>query len=315
MTDPFGEPGGLPTRERAPGHDYFVVPVPTQANPGVAGASPSSALPRQERRAPFGARLWVVTLVVLIAVAAVVLVRVGQRAVAVVGSGDGTFGAVTVHPPVHDVIDPTRILPAPARVDGSGGFTVLAQHGGHPVTWDPCEPIHFVVRPENQIPGGRVLLDRAITEISKDTGLYFSDDGTTTEAPTPSRNPYQPTRYGKNWAPVLISWSNESEYPGLAGDVVGLAGPISVDGLQARNVTGEVVFDAPDLAKIEQAPQGSTYVYDVLLHELGHLVGLGHVDDAGSIMNPVAQRPLAGYSEGDLRGLATLGSGRCFTTY
>jgi hypothetical protein len=312
MTHPFGEPGVLPTRERAPSHDYFAVPARV---PGVAGAPPSSPLPRPERRGRVGAKPWVAVFVVVLVVAAVVLVRVGQRAVALVGSGDGTFGAVTVHPPVHDVIDPARILPAPAQVDGSGGFTVLAQHGGHAVAWDPCEPIHFVVRPDNQIPGGRVLLDRAITEISKDTGLYFSDDGTTSEAPTPSRNPYQPGRYGKNWAPVLISWSNEAEYPGLAGDVVGLAGPISVDGKQARDVTGEVVFDAPDLAKIERAPQGAIYVYDVLLHELGHLVGLGHVDDAGSIMNSVAQRPLAGYSDGDLRGLEELGSGRCFTTY
>jgi hypothetical protein len=31
-------------------------------------------------------------------------------------------------------------------------------------------------------------------------------------------------------------------------------------------------------------------------------------------MNPVSTRPLAGYGSGDLRGLAALGSGRCFTT-
>jgi predicted Zn-dependent protease len=65
------------------------------------------------------------------------------------------------------------------------------------------------------------------------------------------------------------------------------------------------------MTQVEAAPQGATYDYDVMLHELGHLVGLGHIDDPAEIMNPVSVRPLAGYGPGDLRGLAALGSGRC----
>ena len=305
------------TNHQASGPPPITWPLATPTSPTPAPPTPTPtppappAAPRRRAAVP----TWVVVVSVLAVAAAVVVVRAKQSGGAVVGLGDGSFGAVTARPPVRDVIDPTRILPKPSPVGGSGGYTVLAERGGAPVTWDPCEPIHFVVRPDNQIPGGRVALDQAIDEISKETGLYFVDDGATTEAPSESRSAYQPDRYGQNWAPVLITWSDESEYPGLAGDVVGLAGPISVGGKDARIVTGEVVFDAADLTKIEAGPDGMTYVHDVLLHELGHLVGLGHINEPSSIMNPVTQLPLAGYSAGDRRGLAALGSGHCFTKY
>jgi hypothetical protein len=190
---------------------------------------------------------------------------------------------------------------------------VLDVHDGQPVRWDPCQPIHFVVRATGEIAGGAIALQRAIDEVSNDTGLLFVDDGTTTEAPSPSRSAYQPDRYGAVWAPVLISWATPAEYPQLAGNVVGLAGPVATQGKNARLVSGEVVFDAPDLARIAGLPNGATVVHDVMLHELGHLVGLGHVDDPTQIMNPVTVRPLSGYAEGDRRGLALLGAGRCFT--
>lgn len=230
-----------------------------------------------------------------------------------IGTGDGVFGAVSSQPPPRYFPSPKRILPAPADDSGSGGYTVLVAHGGQPVRWDPCQPIHYVVRPTGEIAGGSIALQRAIDEVSDDTGLLFVDDGTTTEAPSPSRTAYQPDRYGKVWAPVLISWATPAEYPELAGNVVGLAGPVATSGKNARLVSGEVVFDAPDLARIAGLPDGATLVHDVMLHEFGHLVGLGHVADATQIMNPAAVRLLAGYADGDRRGLAVLGEGRCFT--
>jgi hypothetical protein len=254
---------------------------------------------------------------VTVAVAVVLalgIVRTRPHAAAALGQGDGTFGRVVAHPPARTFVDPQRILPAPATVSGVGAYTVLRRHDGQPVTWDPCQPIHYVVRPTGEPPGGQLLLDKAIDEVSKDSGLFFLDDGTTTEAPTPDRNPYQPDRYGKQWAPVLIAWSSSGEFPDLQGDVVGLGGPIALDGKNARNISGEVVFDAPDITQIEATPDGATFTYDIMLHELGHLVGLGHVNDSTQIMNPVSLRPLAGYGSGDLRGLAALGAGRCFTT-
>ena len=48
----------------------------------------------------------------------------------------------------------------------------------------------------------------------------------------------------------------------------------------------------------------------ILAHELGHVLGLDHVDDSGELMNPqyVGQD---GFGEGDLKGLAILHDQPC----
>ena len=66
--------------------------------------------------------------------------------------------------------------------------------------------------------------------VSAASGLQFVYDGTTAEAPSKTRETYQPDRYGKQWAPVLIAWSTPEESPDLAGKVAGTGGaptPIS----------------------------------------------------------------------------------------
>lgn len=325
MTDQPGGSGGF--EQQPPFDDYFVSSArhiePTaaeriaSANRVAAGhaalARQSTERPRARRRPRLLSRVWIPSIVVVSLALALVVLRSHPHGGALLGQGDGSFGAVVAQPPSRTFIDPQRVLAAPAAVAGSGGFTVLNTHGGHPVAWDPCQPIHFVVRAAGEPPGGRLLLDQAMNEISKETGLFFMDDGATGEVPSATRNPYQPDRYGKEWAPVLIAWSAPAEYAGLAGDVVGLGGPIAVGGKNARNVSGEVIFDAPDITRVEATPNGATFAYDIMLHELGHLVGLGHIDDPTQIMNPVSLRPLPGYGAGDLRGLAELGEGRCFT--
>lgn len=52
----------------------------------------------------------------------------------------------------------------------------------------------------------------------------------------------------------------------------------------------------------------------MLLHELGHLVGLGHVSDPYQVMYDTNVWPLPRYRAGDLRGLEQLGLGRCFAS-
>ena len=49
----------------------------------------------------------------------------------------------------------------------------------------------------------------------------------------------------------------------------------------------------------------------MILHELGHLVGLGHVKDKRQNMYPVISARNVHYASGDLAGLRLLGEGPC----
>lgn len=49
----------------------------------------------------------------------------------------------------------------------------------------------------------------------------------------------------------------------------------------------------------------------VVLHELGHLVGLAHINDPSQVMYPRSDTRLSGYNQGDRTGLAALGHGPC----
>jgi len=50
----------------------------------------------------------------------------------------------------------------------------------------------------------------------------------------------------------------------------------------------------------------------ILMHELGHLVGLDHTSDATQLMFSEAQFNVQDYRDGDRRGLALLGAQRCY---
>ena len=188
---------------------------------------------------------------------------------------------------------------------------------GSPVTWDPCRPIHYVIRPDGAPEGGDALVHWALGQISAATGLSFVDDGATNEAPSSERARFQPQRYGDRWAPVLVAWSDPVEWPQLKDGVLGRAGPVPfglVDRDDERFVSGIAVFNGPELDLQLRTGQDNK-ARAVLLHELGHLVGLAHVTDPYQVMYPSNAYPLPSYRSGDRRGLALLGAGPCFTDY
>lgn len=194
---------------------------------------------------------------------------------------------------------------------GRDGYTFTrTRSNGEPVRWSTCEPIRYVIRPAHEPDGARRLLRQSVQRIEQATGLTFSFEGTTDEAPRPDRRPFHENRYGDGWSPVLVAYSDPDEYPRLEGRVAGDAGPVSVnpgDGTP-RYVSGTLVLDADQLGSLSEDA-----VRAVMLHELGHVVGLAHVKDRGQLMNAVQYgREVLTLQDGDLAGLEELGKGECY---
>lgn len=205
-------------------------------------------------------------------------------------------------------------LGQPPSVAASSSYALQPTPGDSQpfAAYDPCRPIHYVIRPDNAPAGGERLIHEAVAEISAATGLQFVHDGATTEPFTDKREKYQPDRYGKRWAPVLIAWATPAEVPMLAGDTAGLGGSsyAGATGGPLVLVAGQVALDAPVLAEMMGWPNGAAAVRGIIIHELGHVVGLDHVNDPSQLMyvGPGGTSTLA---EGDLAGLALLGTGEC----
>ena len=204
--------------------------------------------------------------------------------------------------------------PAPvASVSDSYEFLAHQADGTTAVSYDPCRPIHYVIRALGEPVGGAQIITDAVLRVSRATGLRFVYDGATSEAPSRLRSPYQPERYGDRWAPVLISWVTHSENPDFATDVLGQGGsfPVRLPYEPSVYVTGQVHLDPRQLASILRWPNGNQVVRAIVLHELGHLVGLDHVTDASQLMYPRSQPDVTEFGAGDLTGLAALGRGTC----
>jgi hypothetical protein len=154
----------------------------------------------------------------------------------------------------------------------------------------------------------------AVARVEEASGLRFEEDGSTTEAPGGSRKPVQPDRYGDRWAPLLITWAGADEVPALERDVAGLGGAtmVTVNGTP-RLVTGAVTLNEDVLKRWLYLPGGRDYIETVAVHELGHALGLAHVDDATQVMYPEGSLDVRELGDGDREGLARAGRGRCHT--
>jgi hypothetical protein len=199
-------------------------------------------------------------------------------------------------------------------------FTFVKADNCTPVRWDPCQPVHYVVNPAEAPPGGVADVEEAFRRLAGATGIEFVNDGVTDEVAR--RGPYVEERYPGRWAPILVAWSRRSgDRAGV--EVVGSGFPYRVqDALVsgALNLNADAVTDrarnTPLASGFAPAPGFGAIGADgvtwgrVILHELAHVMGLGHTKDRDQLMYPDTAEQTArtpDFRAGDREGLRLLG--------
>lgn len=269
-------------------HSSHDVPPPPPGRPDLADAFPSvpdRALGRDFFRSPARSR---VAGVVALALASVILL------------GSAITPAI-------------RAWEARGR---SKEFTFMASHAGDPVRWNPCESIHYVVNLGAAPAGSLQDVQDAALLLTDATGIAFVYDGLSDEVPVFDRDVYQPERYGDRWAPVLIGWvdprTSSIAFVVNGQEAAGVAGPLTPDTGADIYVSGVVAINAADPNPPGFASPGAQG--PVVLHELAHVLGLGHIKAQGELMEP-SGGGVVDFGPGDLEGLRELGSSAgCLST-
>lgn len=206
---------------------------------------------------------------------------------------------------------PERLAPAvTTAATGEYAFESMGTTG--PILHDPCLPIHWQLSTAAMPAGAEPLAQAAVASVAEHTGLVFVFDGYTEEQAS-FEGPIL-TR-GDDWeyAPMVIGWGSATQAPELGGDTTGVGGARVTPGAYTDTEflrSGIVIIDTSDMPEAIEAYEDKARTTAVLLHELGHVVGLGHVEDRGEIMFPSTVGARF-WGPGDIEGLAAAGAGQC----
>ena len=161
--------------------------------------------------------------------------------------------------------------------------------------WDPCETITYQVNAVGGYPQATADIGTALRKVGQVTGFRFEykggTDGTVRRG-EPGTHPPE--------ADLLVDWQSPQQDFELAGRVAGIGGHWVQHG---RRFDGYVVLDRSTRLKRAIWRQ-------VMTHEIGHVLGLGHARSPHQVMYGGAAPATPRWGAGDLAGLRRIGASR-----
>ncbi len=197
----------------------------------------------------------------------------------------------------------------------------------HRIRWNPCQPaVTFAVNA--RLAGGTTAARNAAVadaraafkRVSNRTGVPFSFAGRTAEIPRNGKDQSWSDR--QKSAEIVVAWVDQSRakfrsnlmidsgsgYASGVGGWMMRAWTDSGGNWQAAIGRGFVVINSGHNSTYKAGFGSGVTRGALLLHEIGHAVGLGHVGTTSEIMYPtMLNREYSKYKNGDRNGLSRVG--------
>jgi hypothetical protein len=201
-----------------------------------------------------------------------------------------------------------RIATAVAARGNPDAYNFTAKVNGVPIHWNKCDRIGFRVYTRDAPRRGIAQAREAVSRLNKASGLRFVYQGRSQAKPS------QYDRYARD-TKLVVGWTAPRRSPIPFGGAAGYGGvSYSSTGeiLNGFALLNSAVKLAPGFGRgPREGVQGT--IGQVLMHELGHAVGLDHVGNQPQIMYGTATRKPATWGAGDRNGLVRVGKQRrCF---
>jgi hypothetical protein len=197
---------------------------------------------------------------------------------------------------------------APPGLGSPQDFTLITTTRAR---WNPCETITYRVNAKNGPATALRDVNGAVERVEEATGLDLEYLGPTRVVPRANSGDGYP-----NDTQIVIAWASRAESPMITDDgVAGVGGPIGwhgnvdEDGVPILTWSkGTVVLNSA-FNRLEPGFGTGATMGKLVMHELGHVVGLGHAATETQVMYPTLQQehPSA-WGAGDRAGLAGLGA-------